>query len=735
MTSRPSRTDPSRLDRSSSIPIPLRRNASSLTARNIETVLSIPISSSQPRPRQSGNHSISPTALSAFEEHRGLRGSSSSASSVRPTARSFTHTTGMPIRGSPQSRASTFEPRVVRPDSSRTSEAPCLPSPASSQRNRRLSSTGATTNHHPSSYITSENDEAPSATFPRPSYLDYSALRHIIQPDNPVLGPDHRSSLIVMSDSDDESNASPPPSRPAPSLVDQILKLPTRWSEQLRHNLLNLSIDGRELIYQGATRSGEKDAATARTALPIPPACGIYYYEVEIRSKGQNAKISVGFSGPDVRLSRLPGWEPKSWGYHGDDGCSYAAQPKGTAYGPAFGHTDIIGCGVDFTTNRAFFTKNGSLIGPVFDNVGKDTDLYPSVGLQMSQDTCFVNFGQDPFKYDIDFHVQQQRNQTWARILHAPLDPSALNRRLEGLDAEDHIPGLTKGRPANPDELTKQIMNRLVLSYLSHHGYVKTVRALQSQCPTPVKLLTSVPTAADTGDEDVDMEGVPSRPVSDPVEADIETRTKIVSSVISGDVESALQGCQTHYPEVLQAEAGLMLFKLRCQRFIELVLEAEAMKKQMTLSTEEVREDDEMDVDEEGLSSPHPFKTQPARREGSTAQYESALTQAIQYGQTLQADYKTDERPEVKSIFRRTFGIMAYDPLEVGGMVAEVVGHQARVTLANALNQAILKSQGKPTSPALEMLYRHTAVCIMALGILGSSAAFADMHKEFLDIV
>lgn len=27
---------------------------------------------------------------------------------------------------------------------------------------------------------------------------------------------------------------------------------------------------------------------------------------------------------------------------------------------------DIIGCGLDFTTNRAFFTKNGKLIGKVY---------------------------------------------------------------------------------------------------------------------------------------------------------------------------------------------------------------------------------------------------------------------------------------------------------------------------------------------------------------------------------
>jgi hypothetical protein len=43
------------------------------------------------------------------------------------------------------------------------------------------------------------------------------------------------------------------------------------------------------------------------------------------------------FAGPDVRLSRLPGWEKNSWGYYGDDGLSFAAERTGLPYGPMFG--------------------------------------------------------------------------------------------------------------------------------------------------------------------------------------------------------------------------------------------------------------------------------------------------------------------------------------------------------------------------------------------------------------
>lgn len=46
----------------------------------------------------------------------------------------------------------------------------------------------------------------------------------------------------------------------------------------------------------------------------------------------------------------------------------------------------------------------------------------------------------------------------------------------------------------------------------------------------------------------------------------------------------------------------------------------------------------------------------------------------------------------------------------------------------------VVESQGRPTRPALESLYRQAAVCILRLGLLGAgAAAFADMPKEFLD--
>jgi Ran-binding protein 9/10 len=75
--------------------------------------------------------------------------------------------------------------------------------------------------------------------------------------------------------------------------------------------------------------------------------------------------IAIGFSSSRASLERLPGWDSESWAYHGDDGKAFIgeSQGQGRPFGPTFSVNDTIGCGINFTTGSAFFTKNGILIG------------------------------------------------------------------------------------------------------------------------------------------------------------------------------------------------------------------------------------------------------------------------------------------------------------------------------------------------------------------------------------
>ncbi|KAI0073805.1 SPRY-domain-containing protein [Panus rudis PR-1116 ss-1] len=916
MTSRPSR--------SASIPIP--------GARNIETAIAMPFPNSNtylgPRisPASSRMHASPGGASSSGSIPRTNIATSPvrSLSTGGGVSGSYSSIVARPIvgLGNNSNNQPVFEPRIIRAPTSPggSSDPACVPAaptppPFSAARTRRPSATRHSTGvaSSPSVHRVPPPSIVPTATqitpqtFPRPAYLEHSSLRaliHTVPPTaNPIPAarvhdatpartgahitartpspsyPYVRRAVSPAMDSDDDSVASVPPPPPPPAisnilpgtadiLDDVTMLLPTRWSEQDRHPSLNLSSDGRELTFGGPSCVGEKDSAAARANQPIPAACGIYYYEVEILHKGSKGHISIGFAAGDVRLSRLPGWEKHSWGYHADDGWAFSGQgqKEGQTYGPVFDTGDIIGCGIDFTQHRLFYTKNGTFLGMVFDNVGKGLSLFPSVGLRHSGESIRVNFGQAPFKYAIEDHVHTQRNRVWAQIQSTRIDwsllrggaksepvpepevPSGSGSGTGAAGAGAGVGGGTGIRAVGEEkaqaqeiEEAKEPLRRLVYQYLAHHGFLKTAQAFKAQCDGKLPSSSTSHSSEDKGrdrsedradedqdddEHDMDTDDAPGSAepstrsstvtITETEEQDLRRRVGIVNAVMKGDVDTALNQTQTYYPTVFEREQGLMLFKLRCRKFVELILEAsEAVKRvkaeQPSREREKERESQRgrgreegsvalassrrdgsvgvvemdgegaMDVDDpspealahssnsthhtftdglighghnNGQSTIHPqtqrrlavsrspsassssSRTQTQRHSSpSAALAKTALHNAIQYGQKLEADYKHDARPEVRAHLKRTFGVVAYpDPLAVGGEVAEIAGQEARTRLATELNQAILESQGKPAHPALETLYRQAGACVMQLGLLGvGKAAFADMSKEFLE--
>lgn len=143
------------------------------------------------------------------------------------------------------------------------------------------------------------------------------------------------------------------------ALEDGLAPLPSRWTQFASGGALEVGPNGLDVKFVGQQKLTEHEAAATRTDYPMPRECGIYYFEVSVISKGKEGLIGIGFSGMKASLERLPGWEPESWAYHGDDGMSFCCQYTGKPYGPQFTTGDVIGCGVNFLTNQAFFTKNG----------------------------------------------------------------------------------------------------------------------------------------------------------------------------------------------------------------------------------------------------------------------------------------------------------------------------------------------------------------------------------------
>ena len=73
-----------------------------------------------------------------------------------------------------------------------------------------------------------------------------------------------------------------------PVIEDDCLSpLPSRWAEVDKYGGLEIAADGLDIRYAGLLKTHDHEAAAARTDHPMPPQCGIYYYEAIIISKGK----------------------------------------------------------------------------------------------------------------------------------------------------------------------------------------------------------------------------------------------------------------------------------------------------------------------------------------------------------------------------------------------------------------------------------------------------------------
>ena len=252
-----------------------------------------------------------------------------------------------------------------------------------------------------------------------------------------------------------------------PKEEDQLMPLPSRWSDQDKYPGLDISNGGLDVRYSGAASKADIEAASVRADYPMSPACGIFYFEVTINSKNKDSAIAVGFSTAEASLERLPGWETHSWGYHGDDGKMFSGEHAGRSYGPTFSANDVVGCGINFNTGQAFFTLNGKDLDVCFRDL-KDVRPFPTVGMKKySGASVSVNFGQRPFVFDIDEKMSREEEHVHAEI-----------RRFR---ADKLVPGLDEDA----------LIQTLVLQYLTHDGYVETAAAFAAEVNSEKNALNS----------------------------------------------------------------------------------------------------------------------------------------------------------------------------------------------------------------------------------------------------
>lgn len=306
-----------------------------------------------------------------------------------------------------------------------------------------------------------------------------------------------------------------------PAVDESLTPLPKSWSnhdEDLDKKLI-VKNGGVRVEYKGSGKT-HKDAASVRSDCQIPAACGIYYFEVKVISKGRDGYIGVGLSADRIPLNRLPGWDTNSFGYHGDDGNVFTDSGSGDKYGPTFTTGDVIGCCLNLTNRSIFFTKNGANLGMAFDpSKVPNRPLYPTVGLQTPGEIVEVNFGQKTFEFDFENHINSLRQKTMKEVCDFPVN-----------DSNGHF---------------QILLQNIVSGYLQHQGYLETAKSFSKA----------------TGCNDLEVvESSESRT----------SRSRLHQLILDGRISEAVAKINQDFPDLLKSNNEIN-FKLKYQQLLEII--------------------------------------------------------------------------------------------------------------------------------------------------------------------
>ncbi|KAK1436471.1 hypothetical protein QVD17_02251 [Tagetes erecta] len=263
------------------------------------------------------------------------------------------------------------------------------------------------------------------------------------------------------------------------------------------------------------------DVGVVQANCPAPVKRLFYYFEMYVKNAGAKGNIAIGFTTEGFNLRRQPGWEANSFGYHGDDGLLYRGQGKGDTFGPTYSTGDTVGAGINYASQELFFTKNGQVVGTVEKDVkGR---FYPTIAVHSQNEEVSVNFGEDPFLFDIKAYEAAQR----------------ANQRT-------HIERISIPQTASYG---------IVRSYLQHYGYEETLNVFDEANQTSVPPVT----------------GIRDNGVNEHVIYALNHRKVLRKLIMDGQIDDALRNLHEWYPGTVQDDTSAIYFMLHCQKFIELV--------------------------------------------------------------------------------------------------------------------------------------------------------------------
>lgn len=168
---------------------------------------------------------------------------------------------------------------------------------------------------------------------------------------------------------------------------------------------------------------------------------------MQVLDIGTKTDISIGFSDKDFILSKQVGMTSKSYSLTSEGRLCHEKEVK-DKFVAKFKLNDKIGCGYYFNKKTIFYTYNGKYIGEAF-KMDKYFNMYPTISLHSSNEKVKVNFGKEPFVFDVNSYIK------------------------------DVINNENKEKSIIEVDLTD--VSYIIKEYLVHSGYRKTLKSIENE--------------------------------------------------------------------------------------------------------------------------------------------------------------------------------------------------------------------------------------------------------------
>ncbi|KAJ3109267.1 hypothetical protein HDU97_007761 [Phlyctochytrium planicorne] len=377
------------------------------------------------------------------------------------------------------------------------------------------------------------------------------------------------------------------------------------------------------------------------------------------------------------------------------------------------------------------FIKNGIEIGTAFTDLDRNATYFATLGMRTAGEIMEANFGQLPFRYDIDTYVQDE----WSRLMFSISLTTLTRVPLNEISSQKEYQ-----RMIRPSNLKEKVLDPLIMGYLVHAGYLGSAEVFRkSVVEAGVKdgvfdfgqdgnanggggvgngvgngggagaangkveaMDVDVDADADMDDGAVDLRKGKEKGVDKKEEKGLEgwdglvtesmrIRQDVRKSILSGEVTQAISLLDKHFPNLLPTRPHVH-FDLLCREFIEHIASA--------------------------------YTGGPVT--------DAADSRSIELGRNMMTQFNPATYPDLRPALDEVFSLLAYpDPAAgpTGYLIRDV--REAREATSSRVDGEILEEVGGRKESLLEGVVRQAVVCG---GLLqGMGVSLVDVWRDGLD--